>query len=72
MKSGGKISMDEKVNMVLETGENEDQAAHVLKQSLTKVEHSNIWNQHATHVAKNPQYALVDAEGKPLGKQRNK
>ena len=61
----GKMSLREKINAAAEEAEDEEDAAQILKESLTKDEHSMVWGRHQTHLKKNP---LEKEEHDKLGK----
>ena len=58
------MSLQDKVTKALEGAETEEQAALLLKQSLTKLEHSRVWNQHNLHLKHHPVDATGDAKTK--------
>ena len=62
----GQISLDEKVKQACESSETPEDAALLLKASLTKLESSKVWGQHQTHLKNNADAALAlqDVEGK--------
>jgi hypothetical protein len=61
LKKLGELSLAEKVRKAAEGAENDEEAAANLKGMLNKVDHSNIWNQHQKHLAKDPVDAAVNA-----------
>ena len=62
----GQVSLAEKVKQAVEGSESPEEAAALLKQSLTKLESSKVWGQHQTHLKNNPEAAeaLKEVEGK--------
>ena len=42
----GSQTLDEKIKAAIEAGESEEHSAELLKQSLTKSEHSKVWSKH--------------------------
>ena len=64
----GKMTLEEKVRAAIESSHSEEAAAAELKRTLSKIEHSKIWNQHQTHLKNNPHEAQDDPE-KPLAKR---
>jgi hypothetical protein len=62
----GSMSLNDKVKSALEAaGEgHEAQAAELLKQSLTKLEHSKVWNQYNNARKNNPEIEDTLAKGK--------
>ena len=66
LASLGSMSLKDKVKSALEAagaGE-EEKAAELLKQSLTKIEHSKVWNQYNTARRNNPEIEDTLAKGK--------
>ena len=57
LDSLGKVSLAEKLRKVAETVDNDEDAAAALKQQLTPVQNSQIWNQHKQHLLLNPKEA---------------
>ena len=54
----GKMSLDDKVKAALEKADDDATAAELLKQSLTKVEHSKLWQKHKVHMKNHPDEGL--------------
>jgi len=46
----GKVSLDEKVKQAVEQTDTPEEAAAVLKASMSKLEASKVWGQHQTHL----------------------
>ena len=61
----GKMSLKEKIEAAAEEAEDEEEAAQLLKNSLTKDEHSMVWGRHQTYLKKNP---LEKEDHEKLGK----
>ena len=50
----GQMSLNDKIKAAAESGGTPEEQALVLKESLTKDEHSQVWGRHNTHLNKNP------------------
>lgn len=50
----GAMTLDDKVKAATEQGQDLEEAAQILKDSLTKGEHSKLWGKHSTYLANNP------------------
>ena len=50
----GSLSLDEKVKVVAESAETEEEAASALQQSMTKAEKNRCWSKHNTHLKNHP------------------
>ena len=50
----GQMSLNDKIKAAAEQGETIEEQALILKDSLTKDEHSQVWGRHQTHLNNNP------------------
>ena len=50
----GQMSLNDKIKAAAEQGETIEEQAVILKDSLTKDEHSQVWGRHQTHLNNNP------------------
>ena len=62
----GNVSLNEKVKQAVEGADTPEEAAEVLKASMTKLESSKVWGQHQTHLKHNPDDAKAfrNSDGK--------
>ena len=62
LEERGSLSLEEKMKMVTEEAEDEEQAAVLLKKKMTKLESSKVWSKHQTALKVGPEGAKQEFE----------